>query len=788
MRKRPLLLGACVFVAGLCFGRYGGWVFSVVFAGLLGYANARLIKQKKWKRMAGRSLWLLFVFSAAVLHMRTELSFREQELLQITDGREIVIRGEIYKKEEKTYQNIYYLKDVTVVLSNQNIACNHVMIALAGDSYSIGESLTCSGKVKMFDTARNEGNFDAAAFYASQKIDFSVEDAVVLSSDGRKDWAAEELYGFRKRISRVYDEAVKPEYAGILSVMLLGEKSNLDSETKTLYQQVGISHILAISGLHVSLIGMGVYRFLRKRGFRYGTAFATATVFLIGYVTMTGNGVSTRRACGMLVISMFADVLGRSYDSLNALGLMTIVLLWENPFLLGYAGFIFSVAAILGIVVTGTLFTPLPEQEGKPTWKETLEKALYGSLGVWMTSIPLAAYFYYEIPVYSMLLNLLVIPLLSCLFFFGILGGLSGLLWIPAAKLLLLPCRAILCIYGVLADGTMCLPYASLIVGKPSAEKMLCFYLLLGILCYALYRKRQGHKLRIAGIVLLLFLFFRTPERGFEVDVLDVGQGDGIYLCTEDGSSVFIDGGSSSVKKVETYRILPFLKSKGISHMDYWFVSHVDEDHISGLREVLESGYEVDNLVLSKSSVFMDDEAVSSLMELAEAHQTQIITIEAGEILKFRESEMICLSPEGEEPLQYKSSDGSAGTADRNDLSLVLIYRDAEVAGMFPGDISREVEQKLLEEGVCGNVDFYKAAHHGSGYSNSADFLRVLQPEIAVISCGRNNIYGHPAQEAVSNMEEAGAVIFQTMEDGQVQIRKSAKGCHVLLPCAKMEL
>lgn len=133
-------------------------------------------------------------------------------------------------------------------------------------------------------------------------------------------------------------QAVTPRDDGVLSAMLLGEKGDLDAEIKSLYQRAGIAHVLAISGLHISLLGMGLYRLLRKRlHTRYVTAALATTVFLISYAVLSGNGVSTQRAVGMCLIYLFADVTGYAYDMLNALGIVVLVLLWENPFLLSYS-------------------------------------------------------------------------------------------------------------------------------------------------------------------------------------------------------------------------------------------------------------------------------------------------------------------------------------------------------------------------------------------------------------------------------------------------------------------
>lgn len=257
-----------------------------------------------------------------------------------------------------------------------------------------------------------------------------------------------------------------------------------------------------------------------------------------------------------------------------------------------------------------------------------------------------------------------------------------------------------------------------------------------------------------AGLLLLFFLFL-NPQEGFEMDILDVGQGDGSFIKTADGFTVFVDGGSSDVKKVGEYRILPFLKSKGIKNVDYWFVSHTDKDHISGLKEILELGYPIRYLVFSKE--MNPDEAYMELAALAHKQGTKILSLKAGDTLHLSDAAIRAVFPD-------------SAQEDKNAGSLVLLYEEGEFSGIFTGDIGIAEEKKILALCNTGHVDFYKAAHHGSKKSNSAEFLSHLSPTVSAVSCGLKNSYGHPGKEAVEHMEEAGSTVFYTMYGGQVKL------------------
>ena len=222
-----------------------------------------------------------------------------------------------------------------------------------------------------------------------------------------------------------------------------------------------------------------------------------------------------------------------------------------------------------------------------------------------------------------------------------------------------------------------------------------------------------------------------------------------------------MDGGSSTEEDVGTYRILPFLKYRGIRHMDYWFVSHTDEDHISGLREALCSGYEIRCLVLPAAAAGGDDPALEELLKEAEARGVKVHFMERGERIR---SGRLCLT------CWYPPADGVF--EGKNENSLVLLAESGNVQCLLTGDISEEQERWLCEHGLPekeeGQYRILKAAHHGSRYASSAAFLELFAPDCVVISVGEGNTYGHPAEETLRRLEEAGAEVRLTRDEGQL--------------------
>lgn len=790
MRKRPFLLLFGMFLAGVLV-RYGAWPLLSVLPVCLWCAGNR--------KQQGAGRWLvpflgLLLFVAGVLRADGELRFRAAYLPEFMDGQEVRLAGTVLRVEEKPRCVYYYLTDCVLERSNGHLPCNDVLAYASTGEYSIGQILVVRGTISLFDTARNEGGFDARSHYRSQKIDFGVWVDEARPAGETKSRFRAFLAQLRGRLAQ--SAAACGDADGILSAMLLGEKADLDAEVKSLYQRAGISHILAISGLHVSLLGIGLYRLLRRLGCSYAAASAVTAPFMFSYCVMTGGSVSTVRAVGMLFVCLIADLLGRGYDMLSALGLLGIVLLWENPFLVGYSGFVFSMTAVLGVGVAAPVLTAWsgslrPEGDGDEERGQGIREAFLASLGIQLTTLPLVAFYYYELPSYAILLNLLVLMLVKYVAALGALAAAVGMVSVRLGRLLMLPCGWILALYEHACRGTLALPGAVITAGCPGRARIFAYYALLAAVLFVMHRRtlcRRAENERMMGAgetcrerpgllrasavracvlgltVLALVSVFAVHLRACaELDILDVGQGDGIYLCTSDGTRVFIDGGSSDVSGVGTYRILPFLKYRGVGQIDYWFVSHSDADHVNGLKEVLESGYPVKNLILSRAA--RGEEKTKALAELAASCGTQVSYMQAQDALVAQDARLTCI---------YPAQD--AASPDVNALSLVLVLEDLGFRGIFTGDIPAEAERALLADNAVGRVDVYKAAHHGSKHSNCYEFLQKLSPSAAVVSCGADNRYGHPGEEALLHMREAGARIYQTTESGQIKIRYGRKG------------
>lgn len=780
-----MFLFALVYTAGTVSGMYGRGFGFLAFAILLVALVAECVAAKGSLSGVGRIV-VLFILTSSAVFALAQCRYasvdekRDSYMQYMTDEKSVIVWGKIYKTEYKYFSYRYYMTDCVVQPEadkayGRKISCGDVVVYCDSKSAQLGDYMKAYGKIGLFESATNEGEFDRARFYRSQGIDFSVKADDVKTSAGKHAWYYHRLERLRDTLSASLLSVTDETTAGVLSSMLLGDKSYLDDEIKDLYQVSGISHILAISGLHISIVGMAFYRLLRKRRVSYTAAFICSAALILSYAVMTGNAVSTRRAVGMFILTMLAAALGRCADMLNSLGIMVIYLLWYNPMVLGYAGFVFSVSAILAIgIVTPVMSAP----KGEKFW---------ASVSIQLPMLPVVAMNYYELPLFAVFVNLVVIPALPVIFISGLLASVAGCVGAIPGKVLVFPAFVVLKLYELLCSLVMKLPGASVITGTPDGYRIFLFYAALsGFLVAFSLKKRaieRGLKekrpilysvQRAVCTAVLLAILLVKPKAAAQLDILDVGQGDGIFYRFESGTCIFIDGGSSDRKQLGENVILPFLKYNGVQGISYWFVSHADSDHISGLSEVIDSGYTIEHIVVAEAAA--TEEAMEELVLKAKEAGIDVCLMSKGDSIEINAASGLRSTVNEETDGVMCLYPGTADTAsDRNDMCLVLKLTDGAFSGIFGGDIPSEVEKELVAEyGKELSVDFYKANHHGSKYSGSKEWIEALSPRWATVSCAAENCYGHPADEAMERLVDANCRIFYTMQSGQIKYKESA--------------
>ena len=309
----------------------------------------------------------------------------------ISEHLKLTVNGEVQSCQATENSLSVYLKQVFLTVGSEQIPIENIKVYLnKEEQLRIGMVLRVCGKLEEIPGPGNPGEFDSKQYYACQKIYYQMKNGEICGKSAAYSYFGQLLQEIRQKAESILDEA-GGAYAGIFQAMILGERGNLDAETKMQYQMAGIMHILAISGLHISFVGMGFFRLLKKAGAGNGVAGAASAFLIYAYGMMTGGSVSAMRAVGMFLVLVGAGIAGRSYDLLSAMALSAIVLLLDAPAYLYSVSFLMSFGAVIGIgAVT-------PEICSMLNLEKRTEKSLAGSVIVWLITLPIVLRAYGEV-------------------------------------------------------------------------------------------------------------------------------------------------------------------------------------------------------------------------------------------------------------------------------------------------------------------------------------------------------------------------------------------------------
>ncbi len=746
----------------------------------------------------GAFVVIFFTLITGFMLMSNEITTRNH----IYDLKEntVIVQGKIYKIENTAFGTNIYLKGVEVENGEKSVSVKRIFVNTEKiPNVKIGNIIKVRGKLRQFEEAANKGNFDSRKYYLSLGFYGKIEAGTIEVINSDYSGIRQGLYELRMEIIERLEKLCSDNNGifsiinnknGIIGAIILGDKTDLDSDIKELYSVSGIAHILAISGLHISFIGMAIYRLLRRR-FRFLFSAAVSIPVVLSFGIMSGFGISTIRAIIMFILKIIGEVLGRKYDAITAISLAGLVLLVQNPFVVCNSGFQMSFGAIIAIVLILPIVEEILNTDNK------IIKVISANFTISLVMNPILAWNYYELPTFSFLLNIVVVPLMSVVIVSSIVGIFCSCIMFGFGKVVIFPGCGILELYTFLCNIINKSSVASIVVGQPKVTIIIVYYAILLVVLFGLKNirtkytraekerniikketglvlekkakkerriKGQNVKLRLAcivGFLLLNCLIYYIPNPGFYITFINVGQGDGILIHGDNGTKVMVDGGSTSEKQVAKNCIVPYLKAEGIGTIDYSIITHTDKDHISGILEILENNnsnrIRIKNLVMP--DINMKDDTYNELIEKAKLKKINVLYIKKGDTLSLGKTKIKCIYPET-----------TTTASDKNDYCTVLSVKNKTSKILLTGDISKEIEEKIKDD-IEENYTVLKVAHHGSNYSSSEKFLKKVNPKYSIISVGKNNSYGHPGNETMERLRKQGGVIYRTDEKGGITIR-----------------
>lgn len=561
-----------------------------------------------------------------------------------------------------------------------------------------------------------------------------------------------------QRVKELCDSLFAPNTAPVMKALLTGDTGDLRRNTEAYSDMrvAGVLHVVAVSGMHLVVLMAMLELFLGKSRRTSLLCIPLATVF----VFMAGCRASILRAAVMYLVGLLAPILERESDGATSLAAALLVILGINPMAVGGSGFQLSFACMLGFVLLlprlwRWCLAHMPMRNGVVRF---LTKSISASLCATVFSLPVAAYYFGTIPLFSPLANLLTLPVVEICFGAGYGLCALGAVWPGAARL-----GAWVVDWGVrwcmlVYDRIAAIPFACLYTVRDAAVWWLVSLYGIWIGWYFLRRRQKpvGVQVPVCLCVIGLCAVLLTggaklQNSKAELTVLDVGQGQSVAMLT-DSAAVLIDCGGNGVNNAGD-TAANYLLSAGKTRLDVLVLTHLHEDHANGVEQLL-ARIPVSTIILPVEADD-GDQMLKTIEAAAEPHGTSLVFLEEPCEARVGGMELTLYMPQ-------------AGT-DENERGIVVLAELAGQTAFIMGDAGESGELALLEDGGLADVDVLVVGHHGSKTASSALFLRAIRAETAIVSAGKNS-YGLPAEETLERLKRYGSRVLCTEENGTITI------------------
>lgn len=746
--KRPSVYVLCFLSAGIAAGRYAADTADIaVFAVFVVLSAFFLVKFY--------DLWPAAFLPAAAVAGFVLCLYASADAGGISDlvGKDITAGGTVasvvYSDEER---GSCFVLDASVIHGNRTVKKGTRIRVYGKDAVVAGDKAVVRGRLELPDERSNPSDLDYKNYLLARGQRYIMYADDILPT-GKKYTLSSAMQHIGERVRSNFYLIMPKEEAGVMCTMLTGGSDGAGSELKELYKEGGIYHVIAISGLHISLLGVLLMRLFSRSG-RIMSALAPA--FLLGcYCILTGCSASVVRAVLMFYIMLAGSRLYCDYDIISSASVAACLILIYSPFYLFDIGFELSFGAVLAIGAVNDIAV-----------KYRRYSTVINDIGVEaaadIATKPLQMFGFYYVNPWSIGANIMLVPLMSAAVFIGFFTAAAGFVSLPLAKICAVPLTVILRSVEAWCGMIGLLPGAKTVTGKPPVIFILLYVLLLVLIYNLAMRKKPKQIICLLAVSLSALFVYRVSAerlRTPEVTFLDVGQAD-CAVGTVGDHCFAVDGGSDG----DT--LSNYLMYRGIDRLDAVFVSHSDRDHIRGISEIMGS-VEIDTVYMPPS--IDKNEYYYELVSLAEANGTAVKTFELGSTAELGKSgRMVCLYP-----FPGTVSEGNNG-------SMVCKYVCGGASVLFTGDIEYKAEELLCGRDIDLSADILKLAHHGSDTSNTEEFIKRVSPSAAVASAD-SSIYGHPARSVTDRLDKYGIPCFVTDRDGAVSI-KISKGKISVVP------
>ena len=783
-QSRPALRLVLLFAAGIILAAWISLSPACLFVitVIIVLISAIILWIDKWKIVGEILLQCSVILLGIFLQTLQQSDFRSRELGPCINDEPLILFGTVDSEPSRQERRISCVVSIDSIIRQGRIDrdSRRVMIMLRFDKedhykeeIEFGKKIEMNGTLEPFPFQRNPGEFDYGKYLALNDIQGVVEvkglDNVRVGGEMDGNSFQAWTYSVQQNLYRIIDRLHSSRHAGFLKGIIFGYRADISSEVKQSFMDTGTIHILAVSGSNVAFVAaiffsiLGFFRLPRK------AVGGVAILGLVAYMLITGSSASVVRATIMAIVLLCGTLFERKADIYNSISVAALILLLWNTNTLFDVGFQLSFAAVISIVYfyprLESLIKKIPKRFEEVKGVDTVLKLFAVSLAAQLGTVPFTAYYFGRVSIISLVANIPVVPI----------SGLNT--FIGAAEIMFYPISPwIAKLYAAVNDFLVwfllgfvkqaaSVPFAYFEAWHFSAVFVIGYYILvIGIFNLNLPRVRAWLLiivLTLSNYVLYSNIWFLIHPK-CTVTIIDIGQGDAILIEFPNNKRILIDAGPLSQKfDAGEHTVVPFLKRKGISKLDYLLITHPHIDHFGGAGSVLKL-LRIDTIMMA--SFTMSNHQVKDVLEIAEARHTGEKIVRTGSRVYIDSNARVYVLHPDSNHIAEKNPNNSS-------VVVKIIYGNSSI--MLVGDAEVVTEQRMMPRyGAFLSSDILKAGHHGSITSSSEEFLKIVNPRIALISVGNHNKFRHPSPFTIWRLkfnsidikrtDKLGAIVFES--------------------------
>lgn len=813
--KRPILIAVIGYIIGIIVGLYFNKSIVLIYFPIIAtyfiYKFCNKQKTKKFQLLSikrylryikiylNSKVLILLIISSIISNTIVISQNKNYENIydNLSIQENLTLTGIIIsEKQEKQYYNKYKIK---VNYNNQDL---RFYITTKKDiELEYGDKITFSGTYTKPEIQRNYKGFDYSEYLEQLKIYGTIrcEKLEVLRKK-----QVNKMFQISNQISNKIISKTKKlfneETSSILLGLILGDKRDLDEETQENFRNASMSHILAVSGMHVAYVILGINIIFKKLIGKRNTNILSILI-LIFYMFITNFSPSITRAGIMGIIMIFSKLIYRKNDIYTSISISLLLILIYNPFLIQNLGLQLSYGGVIGIVIFNKSIlrflknikvkNKVYKYKIKPKIQKYLEKIkeiISVSISVQISIMPIILYNLNTFNPYFLISNLVLSFAIGPIVILGFLFIIIVCLNTPIAEIFS-PMIQIGIKILIFISNIGKLPLSKIYIPTPSLFSILIYYLSIIVLffVYNIYSSKKPNKtqIRIKNLIALLKIKFRQNKQkanyflviiiilsfvinlipgNLKIHFIDVGQGDSILIITPQNKTILIDGGGSSSSEFDVGEstLIPYILDRGFTKIDVVIISHFDQDHIGGIFTVLQE-LKIGKVYISKQTE--KTENYEKFLEIVKEKKIKVYEVVSGNRIHIEKNLYFDI-------LWPTENQITTNVLNNNAIVCNLHYRDFSM--LFTGDIEEIAEKEILElysqNKNLLKANILKVGHHGSKTSSTSTFLEVVKPQIAVIGVGKNNKFGHPNDAVLQRLSDLNCKIFRTDLNGEISI------------------